>query len=120
MSEITQSDPEEPLHIGQYEGAAPPEILVSVKLVDVRLPEVTLTWYVPIVAFAVNEVEVAMAVPELLLTEVVFVPLANVPLAPVVGAVNVTSYDPPSSGLPYWSSTLTINGTENLVSTAAL
>ncbi len=60
-------------------------------------PEVAATVYVPAVAFAVNAADVAMPL-EFVVALVVFVPeSANVPLAKVDGAVNVTTA--PETGL---------------------
>ena len=68
------------------------------------------------IAFAVNVVEVAT--PFAFVVSVsVFVPLANVPLAPVVGAVKVTAA--PLTGC--WPlTTVAASGTANAVPTAAL
>ena len=68
---------------------------------------VAVTEYVPAIAFAVNAS--AVATPEALdCTVAVMPPPANVPPAPVSGAVNVTlTFD---TGLPLASLTLTTNG----------
>jgi hypothetical protein len=70
--------------------AAVPAWFVSAKEPDVAAPvAVAVTLYVPATLFAVNVVAVAtpLALVEAI---VVFVPLTNVPLAPLAGAVKVT------------------------------
>jgi hypothetical protein len=67
------------------------------------------------VAFAVNTADVATP---LLLVVAVFTPPANVPLAPVAGAVNVTVT--PDTGLPPLSFTVATSGAPNAVLIAAL
>jgi hypothetical protein len=75
---------------------AAPALLVRLKFAAVNPVAPAVTLYVPETVFAVNVVAVARPLA-LVVVVVVFVPLANVPLAPLAGAVNVT--DTPLTGL---------------------
>ena len=61
-----------------------------------------------------------MATPlALVVAAVVLVVLTNVPLAPVVGAVNVTDVPVARIGLPWASSTVALNGVAKVALTVA-
>jgi len=97
--------------------AAGPTLFVNAKLAAVPTPDtVAATLYgPPTVAFAVNVADVATP---LAFVVAVFTPPANVPLAPLPGAVNVTTT--PFTGLFAASLTVATNGAANAVLTVAL
>src|SRR5712691_11650599 len=97
--------------------AAGPTVFVSEKLAGVATPATdAVTLYgPPAVAFAVNVAEVATP---LALVVAVFTPPAKVPLAPLVGAVNVTNT--PFTGLFPASFTVACSCVANAVLIAAL
>src|SRR4051812_31106198 len=76
---------------------------------------VAATLYLPATVFAANARAVAMP---LLSVVAVFMPPAKLPLAPVVGAMKVTTI--PGTGLPLLSFTRTCNALPNAVPTVAL
>jgi hypothetical protein len=89
--------------------AAEAALFVRLNVAGVATPAtVALTVYVPAVPFAVNTAEVATPFAFVV---AVLTPLANVPLAPVLGAVKVTVT--PLTGLDELSFTVTANGAEN-------
>ena len=91
--------------------AAGPGVFVKLKLAGVATPEtLAVTVYVPAVAFAVKMA--AVATPLALVVAVVNPP-ANVPLAPVPGAANVTTT--PLTGLLPASFTVAVNWFANAV-----
>jgi hypothetical protein len=97
--------------------AGVPAMLVRLKLaiVDTPVHDAVTVYGPPAVIFAVNVTE---ALPFVSVVAVVlFVPLANVPLAPVAGAVNVTVT--PLTGVEPLSRTVATSG-ENAVPTLAL
>jgi len=73
--------------------------------------------YAPVVVFAVNVDDVATPV-ELVVSVSVAVPLAKVPLAPLLGAVNVT--DTPLTGLPLLFVTVADSAVPKAAPTVAL
>jgi hypothetical protein len=90
--------------------------LVNEKFADVAPVALATTLYgPPAVAFAVNVADVATP---LAFVVAVFTPPANVPLAPLVGAVNVTTT--PLTGLFPASLTVACSGTANVVLTVVL
>src|SRR6266849_1729239 len=96
--------------------AAGPTVLVSEKFAEVAPVALATTLYgPPTVAFAVNVAEVATP---LALLVAVFTPPAKVPLAPLPGAVNVTTT--PLTGLFPASVTVATKGAVNAVLIAAL
>jgi hypothetical protein len=96
--------------------AAGPTVFVSEKLAEVEPVALATTLYgPPAVAFAVNVAEVATP---LAFVVAVFTPPANVPLAPLVGAVNVTNT--PLTGLFPASVTVATKGAANAVLIAVL
>jgi hypothetical protein len=96
--------------------AAGPTVFVSEKLAEVEPVALATTLYgPPAVAFAVNVAEVATP---LAFVVAVFTPPANVPLAPLVGAVNVTNT--PLTGLFPASVTVATKGATNAVLIAVL
>jgi hypothetical protein len=97
--------------------AGAPAVFVRLKLAVAVTPEtVAITVYDPAVVFAVNAGEVATPL-ELVVAVVVFVAPANVPLAPVAGAVNVTA-TPLTGDVPFI--TVTCRFLLNAVPTVAL
>jgi hypothetical protein len=99
--------------------APPPATLVSGKVNDVNVPDVTITLYAPTVAFAVKVFDVAW--PFAPVTSVSIVDagvVANVALAPEAGAVKVT--ETPLTGLLLASVTVATNGLANAVLTVAV
>src|SRR5260370_8170524 len=92
--------------------AVAPGRLVSEKLAGVTTPATdAVTLYgPPAVAFAVNTAEVATP---LAFVVAVFTPPANVPLAPLAGALNVTAT--PTTGLPPPSFTVATTAAPNAV-----
>jgi hypothetical protein len=96
---------------------AGPAVLVSANAAGVKEPEVAATEYCPEVVVAVKTVAVTTPEPDAT-TEVVSVPFANVPLAPVAGAANVT-VGPVSTGLLFASSTVAVNCVAKAVPTVA-
>jgi hypothetical protein len=99
--------------------AGAPTVFVRLKLavVDTPVADAVTVYGPPTVAFAVNVVEVATPLA-LVVAVVVFVPFAKVPLAPVMGAVNVTVT--PLTGVEPLSRTVATSGAANAVLTAAL
>lgn len=96
--------------------AATPALFVKLKVAGVDTPAaVALTVYVPAVLLAVNAAEVATPFASVV---AVLTPPANVPLAPVLGAVKVTVT--PLTGLDELSFTVTTKGAENAPLTATL
>ena len=96
--------------------AAGPTVFVSEKLAEVEPVALATTLYgPPAVAFAVNVAEVATP---LAFVVAVFTPPANVPLAPLVGAVNVTNT--PLTGLFPASVAVATKGATNAVLIAVL
>jgi hypothetical protein len=99
--------------------AAAPAVFVRLKLAGVVAPvAVAVTEYAPAAVFAVNTCEVAT--PLELVVSVSVAPgveVANVPLAPVAGAVKVTLT--PLDGVPF-SVTVAASGFANATPTAAL
>ena len=96
--------------------AAGPTVFVSEKFAEVAPVTLATTVYgPPAVALAVNVAEVAIP---LAFVVAVFTPPAKVPLAPLVGAVNVTTT--PLTGLFPASVTNTTNGAVNAVLIATL
>ncbi len=96
--------------------AAGPTVFVSEKFAEVAPVALATTLYgPPAVAFAVNVAEVATP---LALLVAVFTPPAKVPLAPLPGAVNVTTT--PLTGLFPASVTVATKGAANAVLIAAL
>src|SRR6266849_5016960 len=96
--------------------AGAPSRLVNEKFADVAPVALATTLYgPPTVAFAVNVAEVATP---LALLVAVFTPPAKVPLAPLPGAVNVTTA--PLTGFWPLSSTVATRGAANAVLIAAL
>src|SRR5205085_1647446 len=92
---------------------ATPGVFVSAKLTVVRPAALAATLYgPPAVVFAVNAVAVAIPLA-LVVASVVFVPFANVPLAPVAGAVKATLT--PATGLLLASLTVTARVVANAV-----
>src|SRR5947209_7539830 len=78
--------------------------------------KLALTAYVPLVLLAVS---FALAMPAaLVVTVMLALPLLNVPLAPLAGAVNVTLM--PLTGLPNWSVTVATNGPAKVVPAGVL
>src|SRR5579863_9546531 len=91
--------------------------LVSEKLTGVSPAALAITLYGPPAwVFALKTVAVSTPL-EFVVACVVFVPLANVPLTPVDGAVKVTAT--PCTGLLSMSSTVTLNSVPNAVDTRA-
>ena len=91
-------------------------VFVSEKLAVPLTPETdAVTVYAPAVPLAVNTADVATP---LAFVSAVFTPPANVPLAPVPGAVNVTVT--PDIGFPLPSFTVATNGAANAVFTVVL
>src|SRR5580700_9565248 len=84
--------------------------LVSVKAAE-DPADVAVTVYEPTVAFAVNVVVVATPLV-FVVADVVRVPLAKVPLAPLPGAVKRTAVGT-STGLPCESSRMALKAAEN-------
>ena len=80
---------------------AAPAVFVKLRFTDPTFAADTVTVKLPALPFAVNAG--AVAIPDALLVTVA-VPL-NVPLAPIVGAANVT--ETPETGLPKLSLNLT-------------
>jgi hypothetical protein len=104
----------DPLVTTTFAGGAPR--FVNVKFADVAPVALPTTLYgPPTVAFAVNIAEVATP---LVFVVAVFAPPANVPLAPLVGGVNVTST--PLTGLFPASVTVATKGAPNAVLITAL
>jgi hypothetical protein len=101
----------EPLATAIVAGA--PAVFVRLKFAGVVTPAaVAVTIYAPEVPFALNVVEVAT--PAALVVSVsVAVPFANVPLAPVAGAANVTSA--PLTGFCPLSTTVATRGAAKAV-----
>src|SRR5690242_9286164 len=96
--------------------AAGPAVFVSEKFAEVAPGTLATTLYgPPAVPFAVNVVDVATP---LAFVAAVFTPPANVPLAPLVGAVNVTTT--PLTGLFAASRTVACSCVANAVLIAAL
>ena len=96
--------------------AAAPAVFVSAKFAGVATPAtVAVTVYAPAVALAVNTADVATP---LALVVAVFTPPANVPLAPLAGALNVTTT--PLTGLLPASFTVATSGAANAVLIVAL
>jgi hypothetical protein len=96
--------------------AAGPAVLLNEKFAEVAPVALATTLYgPPTVAFAVNVAEVATP---LAFVVPVFTPPANVPLAPLVGAVNVTNT--PLTGLFPASVTVATKGATNAVLIAVL
>ena len=92
-------------------------VLVRLKLAGVDTPATeAVTVYVPVVPLAVNTGDVATPL-ELVVAVAVLLPPAKVPLAPVAGAVKVTTT--PLVGDPLVA-TVAANGDVNAVLTAAL
>lgn len=92
-------------------------MLVKLKLAGDGTPEaVAVTVYEPVVAFAVKAEDVATPL-EFVVSVSVAVPFANIPLAPVEGAVNVTLT--PLVGAPLVV-TVATNGAANALLTTAL
>ncbi len=95
--------------------AGTPAVFVRLKFAGVPTPvTVAATMYPPSVPFAVNTVDVATPLP---FVTAVFV-VAKLPLAPLLGAVNVTVI--PLSRSPPVSLTVTTSGDAKAVLTAAL
>jgi hypothetical protein len=92
--------------------------LVSRKVVGVSVVDDGVTTNEPVVALAVKVLEVATPAA-FVRAAVVIVPLANVPLAPLAGAVNVTEVLAVSTGLPCESSIVAARGLVNAVPTEA-
>src|SRR5713101_4084403 len=93
--------------------------LVSAKFAEVAPVALATTLYgPPAVAFAVNVVEVATPLPFVGGAVVVAVPFANVPLAPLPGAVKVTTT--PLTGLFRESLTVACSCVTNAVLIVAL
>jgi hypothetical protein len=98
--------------------AAGPARFVSTKFAEVAPVALATTLYgPPAVPFAVNVVEVATPLAFVGGAVVVAVPFANVPLAPLPGAVNVTTT--PLTGLFRESFTVACSGAANAVLTVA-
>ena len=96
-------------------GAA--RLFVNEKEAGVNSPTAAVTTYLPTVALAVRDDEMAM--PWLLVAAVfVKLPPLKLALAPLKGALKVT--DAFGMGLPYASFTVAANGAPNAVSTIAL
>lgn len=89
-------------------------VLVNEKLVDSD-PTEAITWYEPVIEFAVNTADVARPLASVI---AVLRPPAKVPLGPEEGAVNVTVT--PLTGLPCTSVTFAISGLLNAVVVWAL
>src|SRR4029077_20804965 len=98
--------------------AAAPAVLVKAKFAFVAtLLTDAATLYEPAVVFAVKAVAVATPLA-LVFTLTVLTPPANVPLAPLAGAVNVT--EAPETGLPPLSFTVACRAVANAALTVAL
>jgi hypothetical protein len=95
--------------------AGAPAKLVSEKFAEVAPVVLATTLYGPAVEFAVNVADVATP---LAFVVAVFTPAANVPLAPLPGAINVTTT--PLTGLLPASVTVATNGAVNAVLIVAL
>jgi len=96
--------------------AAAPAVFVRLNVPEVAPVAEAATLYEPATVLAVNAV--AMATPlEFVEAVVVFVPLANVPLAPLAGAVNVT--DTFGTRFPSLSFTVACSKVANAVPTVA-
>jgi hypothetical protein len=98
--------------------AAGPGLFVRLNVAVVAAPDEAVTLYgPPAMVFAVNAVAVATPLA-FVVAFVVFVPFANVPLAPLAGAVNVTVAF--GTRLPPESLTVACNNVAKAVVTAAL
>jgi hypothetical protein len=98
--------------------AGGPEVFVRLKLVAAVTPAtLAVTTSAPIVPFAVNVDDVATPVASVVSVSVFDVVVANVPLAPVAGAVKITNA--PLTGDPPIV-TVATNGAENAVLSAAV
>ena len=91
--------------------------IVKLTLVDTPLTE-AVTVYWPVVEFAVKVDDVATPLLEFVVSVSVACPFANVPLAPEVGALNVTAAPP--TGFPPLSSTVAVKGLGKAVPTGTL